>query len=122
MVNQFSEGVTANRGGGVGWVNVAQLSPNIVSVIETMEAGKISDPIATGGGYLIVQLRDRRLVQGDNSDNTQVDLKQILLTLPPDSTQDDVEAALGLAAVIRVSVTGCADMVRIAPETAPSLP
>jgi peptidyl-prolyl cis-trans isomerase SurA len=122
MVNQFSEGVTANRGGGVGWVNVAQLSPNIVSVIETMEAGKISDPIATGGGYLIVQLRDRRLVQGDNSDNTQVDLKQILLTLPPDSTQDDVEAAMGLAAVIRVSVTGCDDMVRIAAETDPSLP
>ncbi|MFP6730704.1 MAG: peptidylprolyl isomerase [Alphaproteobacteria bacterium] len=122
MVNQFSEGVTANRGGGVGWVNAAQLSPNIVSVITTMATGDISDPIATGGGYLIVLLRDRRQLQGAGADDTQVDLRQILLTLPPDSTQDDVDAAIGLAAVIRESVSGCDDMVRIAAETDPSLP
>ena len=109
MVNQFSEGVTANRGGGVGWVNAAQLSPNIVSVITTMATGDISDPIATGGGYLIVLLRDRRQSQGAGADDTQVDLRQILLTLPPDS-------------VIRESVSGCDDMVRIAAETDPSLP
>ena len=67
------------------------------------------------------QLRDRRQLQGADPDDARVDLKQILLTLPPDSTQKDVEAAMALANVIRESVSGCDDMVRIATETDPSL-
>ena len=122
MVNQFSEGVTANKGGGVGWVSITQLSPNIVSAIGTMETGTISDPIATGGGYLIVQLRDRRQLLGPAPDETKIDLKQILLTLPPDSTGEDVNAAIGLAGIIRETISGCEDMVRVAAETDPSLP
>ena len=122
LVNQFSEGVTANRGGGVGWVSITQLSPNIVSAIGTMETGTISDPIATGGGYLIVQLRDRRQLLGPAPDETKIDLKQILLTLPPDSTGEDVNAAIGLAGIIRETISGCEDMVRVAAETDPSLP
>ena len=122
MVNQFSEGVTANKGGGVGWVSITQLSPKIVSAVQTMESGTISDPIATGGGYLIVQLRDRRQLQGPAPEETRIDLKQILLTLPPDSTADDVNATIGLAGIIRETVSGCEDMVRIAAETDPTLP
>jgi len=122
MVNQFSEGVTANRGGGVGWVSITQLSPNIVSAVQTMATGTISDPIASGGGYLIVQLRDRRQLQGPAPEETKIDLKQILLTLPPDSAADDVNAAMGLAGIIRETVSGCQDMVRIAAETDPTLP
>ncbi len=122
MVNQFSEGVTANQGGGVGWISAAQLSPNIVSAIEAMETGQISDPIATGGGYLIVQLRDRRQLQGPDPDDVRIDLKQILLTLPAGSTREDIDAAMALANVIRESVSGCDDMVRVAAETDPSPP
>ena len=121
MVNQFSEGVTANKGGGVGWVSITQLSPNIVSAVQTMQTGTISDPIATGGGYLIIQLRDRRQLQGSAPDEVRIDLKQILLTLPPDSTTDDVNAAIGLAGIIRETVAGCEDMVRVAAETDPTL-
>lgn len=122
MVNQFSEGVTANKGGGVGWISAAQLSPNIVSVIEAMETGQISDPIATGGGYLIVQLRDRRQSQGADPDDVRIDLKQILLTLPTGSARADVDAAMALANVIAESVSGCDDMVRVAAETDPTTP
>ena len=122
MVNQFSQGVTANQGGGVGWVSVAQLSPKIISAIKTMKVGQISDPIATGGGYLIVQLRNRRQLLGPDPGDVRIDVKQILLTLPADSTGEDIAAAMALAGVIRETVSGCADMVSVAAETDPSLP
>ena len=122
MVNQFSQGVTANMGGGVGWVSATQLAPIIVSEIGAMEVGQISDPIATGGGYLIIQLRDRRVLQGADPDDAKIDLKQILLTLPADSTADDIDATMALANVIRATIANCDDMVRVAAETDPSLP
>ena len=122
MVDQFSQGVTANKGGGVGWVSVAQLSPRIISVIETLEIGQISEPIATGGGYLIVLLRDRRQLLGPDPGEVRLDVKQILLTLPEGSTGEDIDAAMALVGVIRDSVSGCDDMVSIAAETDPSVP
>ena len=122
LVNQFSQGVTANKGGGVGWVSTAQLSPAIVSAINTMETGKISDPIAAVGGYYIIQLRDRRQLQPSGPDDTEVDLKQILLTLPADSTGEDIDATMALATLIRENISGCDDMLRIAAETDASVP
>lgn len=121
MVNQFSEGVTANRGGGVGWVSAEQLSPNIVAALKTLESGQVSDPLATVGGYVIVQLRERRQLRGPGPDETRIDLKQILLTLPADSSPDDVDATMNLANIIRETVSGCDDMVRIAAETDPTV-
>ena len=122
MVDQFSQGVTANKGGSVGWVSVAQLSPRIISVIETLEVGQISEPIATGGGYLIVLLRDRRQLLGPDPGEVRLDVKQILLTLPEGSTGEDIDAAMALAGVIRETVSGCDDMVSVAAETDPSVP
>lgn len=122
MVNQFSEGVTANRGGGVGWVSVSQLSPKIIAAIKIMKIGTISDPIASGGGYLIVLLRDRRQLKGPDPNSSKIDLKQILLPLPADSSPQDIDATMALAAIIRETVSGCDDMVIIAAETDPNQP
>lgn len=122
LVNQFSEGVTANRGGGVGWVSAIQLSPAIVSAIDTMETGQISDPVAGGGGYFIIQLRNRRQLQPSGPDETEVDLKQILLTLPAGSNSEDIDATMALATVIRETISGCDDMLRVAAETDASVP
>lgn len=122
MVNQFSEGVTANQGGGVGWVNAEQLSPNVVTALKTLEEGEISDPIVFGGGYMIIKLRDRRQLRGADPDDVEINLRQILLTLPPDSPQEDIDSTMALATVIRETVDGCDDMASIAAEIDPSLP
>ncbi len=121
LADQFSEGASANQGGNVGWVTTDQLDAKVASAIASLQPGQVSDPIGTRGGYLIVQLRDRRQLDAPDPDDAKVNLKQILLTLPPDASEADVESQLALAETIRETVSGCDDMVRIAGETDPSI-
>lgn len=121
LADQFSEGTSANRGGNVGWLTTDQLDAEVASAIASLQADQVSDPIATRGGYLIVQVRARRQLDALTPGDVTVDLKQILLALPPDASEADVAFQVALAETIRETVSGCDDMVRMAHETDPTI-
>ncbi len=121
LADQFSEGASANQGGNVGWVTADQLDADVASAIASLQLDQVTDPIATRGGYLIMQLHDRRQLDAPNPDDAKVALKQILLMLPPDAGMADVESQFALAETIRETVSGCDDMARIAGETDPTI-
>ena len=120
LARQFSEGATATRGGDIGWVRADQLAGEVASQVLLLQPGEISDPIATGGGYMIVQLNDRRQLSGPDLDDVQLDLKQVLLALPAGVAETEIESQIALAQTIRETVSGCDDMARLAAETDPS--
>ncbi len=119
IARQFSEGTTAAQGGDVGWVLQDQLAEEVAATLASLQRGQVSDPIPTGGGFLIVQLRGRRQLMAPDPDEAQVELKQILLPLPEGAGEAEVETQVALATAVRETVTDCNDMSRAAREIGP---
>ncbi len=116
LARQFSDGVTATQGGDLGWVPENQLDSEVAAIVKTMEPGSISSPVRNSGGYLIIQLHDRRVMSVGGSDETTVALKQILLPLAETAREEEIESQVSLAETIRQTIAGCDDMNRAARE------
>ncbi len=74
---QFSQALTAEEGGDLGWVRLGQLEPEVEAVLQQMPVGAVSLPIRTAGGYTVVTLRARREVGRDLA--TLLTLRQAFL-------------------------------------------
>ena len=58
--NLFSISPTSKFGGKIGWVKETQLSKFIVDELKKMDIGKISTPIQSTNGYLLLKINDKR--------------------------------------------------------------
>jgi peptidyl-prolyl cis-trans isomerase SurA len=113
LARQFSQGVTALSGGDLGWIRQGQLEGELDRAVLQMEVGAISDPIRSEEGYHIFWLRDQRRV-GETGKLDTVSLSQILFPLQPNTTPNDVNAAISKAQNERASLSGCMAMNRLA--------
>ena len=116
VARQFSQGSSAYQGGDVGWALVDQLEPGIAAVVNAMEVGALSPPIAAAGGYYLLLLRDRRVVGAVDPRDTQVHLMQVALPLAESAQPPDVARALARAESIGATVQGCEQMAAMIDE------
>ncbi|MFQ5957749.1 MAG: peptidylprolyl isomerase, partial [Alphaproteobacteria bacterium] len=114
LARQFSEGVSAEQAGSVGWVPEDQLAEEVATTLAALEPGKISAPVRTSGGYLIVRLHDRRQSLVPDLDEAKVTLKQVLLQASAAASEETRQ--LALAESIRKTIGDCNDMDRAAAE------
>lgn len=110
LARQFSRGTTAANGGDVGWVQRGTLPEEVESVVAKMNKGDVSTPIRTVGGYQIVLLRDRRLISLPGAGDAKVTLKQVLVSLPQNPSNADVQAAVARAQQARGAIRSCDDV------------
>jgi peptidyl-prolyl cis-trans isomerase SurA len=109
---QFSQAQTASQGGDLGFVQLSELDPAVASVVTSMPAGAISNPIRVPGGYEIVQMQGSHVV--GNEKQTMLSIRQAFAPYPTPITDGAVGPAQ--AAVIEKLVqTGhsahsCADI------------
>jgi peptidyl-prolyl cis-trans isomerase SurA len=101
---QFSEASTAAVGGDLGWIRLAQLPNELASAAQQMQPGQLVGPIEIAGGYSILYLIDKRQVLTADPRDATLSLKQITLTFPKGTTQEQaapkvVEFARGVAAI-----------------------
>ena len=61
--NIFSLSPSSKNGGQIGWIKKTQLSKKILSNISTLNIGDITDPMEVSGGYLIINLENKRDTQ-----------------------------------------------------------
>lgn len=83
---QYSEAATAGVGGDLGWVQLAQLAPELRDVVGQMKVGDLSPPVRVSNGYMIVYLRERREIGGKDPLDTVVTAKQVRVPLPKDTS------------------------------------
>ena len=106
---QFSQSQTALDGGTVGWVRADTLDPQVVSIVNQMPIGAISDPIRVAGGYEIVTLAGRRQVGRQMT--TVLDLRQAFIgfdqPLNPQAPTPQQQAALAKAVALAKSAHDC---------------
>lgn len=60
LAEKYSEDPNAKNGGDMGWAHAGSLFPEIDEAASTMEAGQVSDPVATIYGYHILKLEGRK--------------------------------------------------------------
>jgi peptidyl-prolyl cis-trans isomerase SurA len=116
IARQFSQSASAATGGDIGWVQSGTLDPDIENAISQLPPGQITEPIRSVSGYYIYGVRQRRMIAAASPDDATVTLAQILLPLDRGATQADVDSQMALAETVRESVSGCADLGRVAQE------
>mgnify|MGYP001227498565 FL=1 len=61
--NIFSVSSTAKFGGEVGWIKTTQLSNNVLEKLSNLEINKVSKPIQIGNNYIILKIREKKIVK-----------------------------------------------------------
>ena len=61
--NIFSVSSTAKFGGEVGWIKTTQLSNNVLGKLSNLEINKVSKPIQIGNNYIILKIREKKIVK-----------------------------------------------------------
>lgn len=110
LARAFSDGVTANQGGDVGWVLPGQMAPEIDAFITSAERGAVSDPIRAKDGYHVIRLTDSRRIIGADTASSQVSLKQVFLPVTARADDEDVAARMQQLASLADSVKSCTDL------------
>lgn len=104
---QFSEASTAAVGGDLGWVRPEQLPDTLASVAREMQIGTLAGPIEVPGGFSILYMNDKRQVLTADPRDATLSLRQLAISFPPGTTQQQAtERAAEFANATR-SIAGC---------------
>ncbi len=114
LAQQFSQSATAPQGGEIGWVQEGQLDSEIDATLAGMQDGTIAGPIRTLSGFYIVLLREsKQTPMGD----VGLHIKQVLLALADDATDQQRQEIEERAAEVRERIDGCESVDGIAVES-----
>ena len=110
VARQSSQSATAARGGDLGWVKDGQLAEELSRLLANMRPGTLSRPIRTSRGFRIIFLRDQRQISvGD----VTLNLRQVLVAIPADASDEQRRAAGTRAEVLRERIDGCNDVEKL---------
>ena len=115
VARQFSQSATAGRGGDIGWVQEGQLDPAINTVVADLQPGQISG-ISGPDAYRIVLVIDRRQTAPPAQDEIALKLRQMLIGLPPEPTQEDIDVQVSLAREISQAADSCETFAALSDE------
>lgn len=113
---QYSEASTAAVGGDLGWVRPEQLPDPIAAVLSQMGPGQVSNPIPVPGGVSIIAVQDVRRILSADPRNAVLSLKQVSISFPRGTTQQQAENRVTRFAEAARNVGGCGGADRIASE------
>lgn len=116
LARQFSQSASAATGGDIGWVQSSTLESDVAAAIASTEQGRVTEPIRSVGGYYVYAVRQRRTIAAAAPDDAKVSLVQLLLPLEAGAGQREQESQKQLAEQVRETVSGCADLARVAKE------
>lgn len=104
---QFSQASTAAVGGDLGWVRPEQLPDPLAAAARALPTGQISAPIPVDGGVSIIAVQDSRQVLTADPKDAQLSLKQVSITFPPGTTQEQARPTVEALAAASQNLGGC---------------
>ncbi|MCW5746093.1 MAG: peptidylprolyl isomerase [Alphaproteobacteria bacterium] len=114
MVQQFSSGASAAAGGDLGWVLPGTLDPAVDAAIARLGVNQVSDPVRTQAGWHILKLLAQRSIgQPGNPAGIRLNMVQLLLPLPNNSSPEEIERQKGVAQGLMSRSKSCADLRRV---------
>jgi len=116
IAGQFSQAASASVGGDLGWIQESTMNVELRQIVSRMKEGETVGPVRTLAGMQIFRLTEKRRILSGSSDDTVVDLQQILLPLRKEMANDDIKAQVDLAQTLSDTISDCADHRRAARE------
>jgi peptidyl-prolyl cis-trans isomerase SurA len=110
LAQQFSHGATAQNGGDLGWVLPGSLDPAIDAAIDKLPPRTASEPVRTPAGYHIMWVIERRQFASSRPEDVRLNLVQMTLALPVNSSPQEVEQATTEAKKAMANVHTCGDL------------
>lgn len=109
MARNFSQSISAQRGGDLGWNMEPDLGSTLGPVVKQLSPGQISSPISTNDGVYIVLLQDQRTAKGLSAapPKVQVALQQLHLAIPPGSGAAAVTEITNRAITLTQGISEC---------------
>ncbi len=107
LARQFSQSASSINGGDLGWIVRSQLSQELAADVPSLQAGQLSPPIRTLGGYILILVRQVRSGYRVRAEDTEVTIRQAIFPSGEDETADD--AALRVADLAG-SITTCEEL------------
>ena len=117
LAQQLSSSPTSAVGGDLGWATLDDLNGAYATAANSLDVGKITDPIRTPSGFVIVSVGDRRRVLVADPLDTQLSLRQLPLTK---KLTDNIEATGKFEALVKdlhTKVNQCEGLDAIATES-----
>jgi peptidyl-prolyl cis-trans isomerase SurA len=114
VARQFSQSPSAAAGGDLGWVQDGQLPDELNDMLRRLAPGQFSLPVRSTGGYYVLALRDRRITGATDPSSIVMTLRQIVVPVTGDMTDDQIRQAGELAYRVSESVESCEQMREIA--------
>ena len=68
---QFSQNASAANGGIIGWITADQMAPEIAAIVQNLETRKVSAPVEIEDGYMILFIRDKRVIDLNRGQDAQ---------------------------------------------------
>ncbi len=110
VAQQFSSAASSAQGGDIGWVQDGELPNELNETLRRMQPGQISSPVRTRGGFVILALRERRVLGGPDPMASTIDLSQIVVPLPESADAKTIEKLQSNAESIFKALEGCSNL------------
>lgn len=109
MARNFSQSISAQRGGDLGWNMEPDLGSIIGPVVKQLSPGQISSPVSTNDGVYIVLLQDQRTAKGLSAEppKVRVALQQLHLAIPAGAGAAEVTNATNRARQLSQGIDDC---------------
>jgi peptidyl-prolyl cis-trans isomerase SurA len=113
---QFSQASTASVGGDLGWVRPEVLPKALADMLPGMSKGQIAGPVAIPGGYDILYVADSHTILGADSGDTLLSLRQLALSFPKGTTQQEAKAKFDQFNAAAQNIRGCGSAKAVAAQ------
>ena len=60
-----SKSKSASQNGDIGWINENSLNQNVRSILMNIKVGEFTQPITVPGGYLVLELKEKRIIENE---------------------------------------------------------
>ena len=109
MARNFSQSISAQRGGDLGWSMEPELGSILGPVVKQLSPGQISSPVSTNDGVYIVLLQNQRIAKGLSTQppKVRVALQQLHLAIPPGSGAAAVTEITNRARQLSQGIENC---------------
>jgi peptidyl-prolyl cis-trans isomerase SurA len=88
MARQFSESMSSENGGHIGWFAPGQMDPAIETAVSKLKPGDFTPPIRIGMSYVIIYLQDIKPPNQAPIGQTQISYKRVMIPYSDDATEE----------------------------------
>jgi peptidyl-prolyl cis-trans isomerase SurA len=97
------------------------MEPGVAKEIPLVPAGELVGPVRGTGGYYIAFARETRVAGSGDTGEGNVNVKQILWSLPPNAAESEVNRAISQARTLAGRIEDCGQMAEVAADADPGV-